>query len=182
MSTLLAGLLSLVGCAPVRPDLPRPAGEIRVAALEGRWTVLESSFPMWLDGKKTDPAFEYKALDGGEGKTLLDDRVTYLEKGKPGSIEGIDTPDPEDPTHLVWRGKGILKLFTSHWYLVLGGASEGWAVIYFSSTIATPEGVDIIARGASLPVETLERIHAAIAAHPVLREKAKGLRPVFVTR
>lgn len=170
--------LSPAGCASPRPDVPRPPGELDIRSLSGTWHVLESTFPMWLEGKKENPAFHYRVLASYEGGLLLDDRVTYLEGGKEKSIEGIDTPDPQDSTHLTWRGKGILKLFTSDWYVVMRAPDDSWAVIYFSSTIATPEGVDIIARTEELPPATLAQIRAAIFADPGLKKRAQGLAPV----
>ena len=165
------------GCATARPDVPRPPDAMDVRALAGTWHVLESTFPMWFEGTKSDPAFTYRVLDDG-GKLLLDDRVTYRDKDRAESIEGIDTPDPSDPTHLTWRGKGILRLFTSDWYVVMRAPDDRWAVIYFSATIATPEGVDIIARSETLPEATLAEIHKAIMADPGLARRAAGLRPV----
>lgn len=170
--------LSPSGCATARPDVPRPPGELDIRKLDGTWHVLESTFPMWLEGKKENPAFHYRVFASYEGGLLLDDTVTYLEGGKEKSIEGVDTPDPQDSSHLTWRGKGILKLFTSDWYVVMRAPDDSWAVIYFSSTLATPEGVDIIARTEALPPEKLAEIRAAILAEPGLRKRAAGLRPV----
>lgn len=180
LSTLTAVVASLAlsGCTPVRPDVPRPAEALDVRALAGTWYVIESTFPMWAEGAKTDPAFHYRVVTDFGGGVLLDDRVTYFEKGSAESIEGIDTPDPRDPSHLTWRGKGLLGLFTSDWYVVRRGPADRWAVIYFSSTVATPEGVDIIARTETLPEATLVEIRAAIRAEPGLARRAAGLRPV----
>lgn len=171
--------LSLTGCATARPNVPRPPGELDVRALAGDWYVLESTFPMWGEGSKTDPAFHYKVIADYEGGLLLDDRVTYFEKGRPEAIEGVDTPDARDSSHLTWRGKGILSLFTSDWYVVMRAPDDRWAVIYFSSTIATPEGVDIIARTETLPEATLAEIRKAIFADPGLARRAAGLKPVL---
>lgn len=170
--------LALPACATPRPDVPRPARALTLHELAGTWYVLESTFPMWAEGTKTDPAFHYRVVADYGGALLLDDRVTYYDKGRPEAIEGIDTPDPADGSHLTWRGKGILRLFTSDWYVVLRAPDDRWAVIYFSSTIATPEGIDIIARTPSLPAETLGELRAAIQADPGLRRRAAGLRPV----
>src|SRR5262245_25152095 len=85
----LAAALSAASaaCATARPNVPRPPGRIDPAELVGVWYVLESNFPMWADGKKTDPAFNYRLLEG-EGGPLLDDLVTYREGGEPKSIAG----------------------------------------------------------------------------------------------
>ena len=180
LSVLALGVLSL-GCASPRPNVPRPTGALDPRRLAGTWYVLESNFPMWADGKKTDPAFRYGILEGEDG-VRLDDRVSYREGGREASIDGIDTPDPRDSSHFTWRGKGLLRLFSSEWYVTLLAPDASWAVIYFSSTIATPEGVDVIARTPSLPAGTMEMIRRAIAEDPALRAKAKGLAPVRRSR
>ncbi len=174
-----------LGCAASsgRPAVPKPSIDVRPEALAGTWYVIESNFPMWGDGKKRDPQFHYRLLLDHDG-LKIDDRVTYVEKGAAESIEGVDTPDPNDASHFTWRGKGILSLFTSEWYVVMTspqGASAGdaWAVIYFSSTLATPEGVDIIARTPSLSKDTLGIVRKAIFDDPLLAPKAKGLKPVL---
>ena len=169
--------LAGAGCATTRPLIPRPSELVQTSELAGTWHVLESTFPMWLEGPKTDPSFTYRVIEGGESPRM-DDLVAYLKDGEPDTIAGIDTQDPEDSSHFTWRGKGLLFLFKSEWYMVMRAVDRSWAVIYFSSTIATPEGVDIIARTPTLPGATLEGIRAAIAADPRLREKATGLRAV----
>ena len=173
-----AALALLVsGCATARPPVPRPPEAISPASLVGTWYVLETTFPMWLEGKKTDPSFTYDLIAGDE-QQRMDDLVRYLDEGEPGSIAGVDTPDPEDSSHFTWRGKGLLFLFKSDWYVVMRAPDRSWAVIYFSSTIATPEGMDIIARAKALPEETLIQIRAAIAADPTLRARLPELKAV----
>ncbi len=169
--------LTATGCATTRPLIPRPPEAIKAADLAGTWHVLESTFPMWLEGPKTDPSFTYRVIEGGES-ARLDDLVAYRKNGEPDTIAGVDTQDPGDSTHFTWRGKGLLFLFKSEWYVVMRAPDRSWAVIYFSSTIATPEGVDIIARTRDLPEATLAGIRAAILGDPQLREKATGLTPV----
>ncbi len=175
LGAALAVLVS--GCAAARPPVPRPPEAISPSELVGTWYVLESTFPMWLEGKKTDPSFTYDLIAGDE-RQRLDDLVRYLDGGEPDSIAGVDTPDPEDSSHFTWRGKGLLFLFKSDWYVVMRAPDRSWAVIYFSSTIATPEGLDIIARTRTLPEETRALIRAAIAADPTLRTKLAELRGV----
>jgi lipocalin len=165
------------GCGATRPPVPRPAQALSPAELAGTWHVLESTFPMWLEGKKTDPTFTYDLIAGDE-RRRMNDLVSYRKEGEPDSIAGVDTPDPEDASHFTWRGKGLLFLFKSEWYVVMRAPDRSWAVIYFSSTIATPEGMDIIARTAALPAETLVEIRAAIEADPTLRRKLAELKAV----
>jgi hypothetical protein len=178
-SLLLGAALALTaaGCATTRPPVPRPPEAVIPAELAGTWYVLESTFPMWLEGQKTDPSFTYRPIEG-DAERRLDDLVRYRNDGEPDSIAGVDTQDPGDSSHFTWRGKGLLFLFKSDWYVVLRAPDRSWAVIYFSSTVATPEGVDIIARTPSLPEATLAQIRAAILGDPTLREKASGLRAV----
>ena len=82
----------------------------------------------------------------------------------------MDTPSGTDTRAWDWRGKGWLKVVSSHWEIVdwcqgKGGEGEGdegeeeWAVIWFEKTIFTPEGIDIFARGKKgLREETVREI------------------------
>lgn len=176
---LLGAALALLvsGCGTTRPPIPRLPEAISPSELAGTWYVLETTFPMWLDGKKTDPSFTYDLIAGDE-QQRMNDLVRYLDEGQPDSIAGVDTPDPEDSSHFTWRGKGLLFLFKSDWYVVMRAPDRSWAVIYFSSTIATPEGMDIIARARTLPEATLIQIRAAIATDPTLRARLAELEAV----
>ncbi len=166
-------LVLLSGCASVPLKVASTPTTLDAAALAGTWHVVATNFPMWTEGKKTKPTFNYGVL--GEGR--LSDVVRYVEDGAPGYIEGVDTQDKETPTHFTWRGTGLLVLFVSAWDLVALDPAGEWAIVYFSSTLATPEGVDIITRRLQPPPEAAL---AVIAADPVLKEKAAGLK-VLVT-
>ena len=93
---------------------------------------------------------------------MLDDLVEYqpLNSDKHKSVEGVDTPDANTPGAYSWRGRGWLKIASSHWQ-VLGYGEEdgGWAVTYFQKTLFTPAGIDVYARRrGALSEELLERI------------------------
>ncbi len=163
-------LLLLTGCASVPLKTASTPATLEAGALAGTWHVVATNFPMWTEGKKTNPTFNYGAM--GEGR--LSDVVRYLDEGgAPGFIEGVDQQDRETPTHFTWRGTGLLGLFVSAWDLVAVDPLGEWAIVYFSSTLATPEGVDIITRRRQPPPDAAL---AAIAADPVLKEKAAGLK------
>lgn len=66
---------------------------------------------------------------------------------QPKSVKGIDTPDGEGAWN--WRGKGLLKIASSHWE-VLGwgerdvlGEKERWVVTWFAPSLFTPAGLDL---------------------------------------
>lgn len=162
---ILCLLLLLCGCATVRPGPPFDA-----AQLAGTWHVVATNFPMWLDGQKTNPTFHYGVL--GDGK--LSDTVRYVEDGAPGFIEGIDT-QLGGGRGFRWRGTGLLVLFVSDWEVAAIDPAGEWAVVSFSKTLATPEGVDVIRRTKGPPPE---EALAAIAADPELKARAEGLKPL----
>jgi hypothetical protein len=176
---LLAPLsLAAAGCgSAAQASLPRLPDRVSLADMDGTWHVVESTFPMWSAGDKANPAFNYAVIQNDE-RTGLIDLVTYREDGKDRVIEGFDTQDPADDRHFTWRGAGVLRLFGSDWYVTLRAPDRSWAVIYFTATLATPEGLDIIARTPDLPPATLGLIHAAIAREPALRARSAGLVPV----
>lgn len=82
------------------------------------------------------------------GLTLLYDEVMseptqWSLLPQPKSIKGINTPDGEGAWN--WRGRGWLKIATSHWE-VLGWGERGddkWAVTWFAPSMFTPAGLDI---------------------------------------
>lgn len=118
---------------------------MKIEALEGKWFVNMSNFPMWLKGDKTSPTFNYTLTKVGDNYILLD-KVTYVKKGKEKSILGFDMPVNEALTEFVWRGKGILRILKSKWQIIHIDSNNQWAIIYFEKTLFTPKGYDVISR------------------------------------
>lgn len=125
--------------------------------LVGTWFICYNNFPMWLKGDKTNPTFNY-TITTHKGEKVLLDEVKYLKKGKEKTITGHDYLDEKDSTAFVWRGKGILGLLKSQWRVALIDPKGQWAVIAFSKTLFTPEGVDIISRIPEVSDSTLSEI------------------------
>ncbi|KAL8681571.1 MAG: hypothetical protein Q9186_002311 [Xanthomendoza sp. 1 TL-2023] len=111
----------------------------------------------------------------------LNDLVRYqtLTSSNFKTIEGVDTASPGGKGgDWDWRGKGWLKVVTSHWE-VLGwgdlppdqkedgeGEAEGnqWAVTYFAKTLFTPWGIDIYSRRKEgVGEEVVKRIREELA-------------------
>lgn len=65
------------------------AQDLKLTDIQGRWYVIQSNFPMWLSGKKTNPTFNYTIMER-KGDTVLLDEVKYLKKGKNKTIVGYD--------------------------------------------------------------------------------------------
>jgi len=121
--------------------------------LPGSWIVAATNFPMWLTGERLSPTFTYELVSSSP--LVFTDVVTYLtaeteqKKSEEKTIVGQDTWRHDE---LVWRGKGLLRFFASHW--TVSGASEDGNVvaIQFSKSLATPSGIDIIIRdGVEVP-------------------------------
>lgn len=170
----LASLAALTGCASLPPDAPR-APSLDAARVAGAWYVLASNFPMWLTGEKRDPLFLYKVNNPGAFPAELDDTVAYVESGRRETIEGTDYQDPNNAAHFTWRGKGILFAFASDWVISAVGPEGRWMVLYFTKTVATPEGVDVIARSPTLSDEDRAAVTKLLAADPFLAPRATGL-------
>ncbi len=164
-------LFSWLGCATVTPlrtvDTPQL---LDARSLEGTWLVEGTTFPMWLDGTKQSPRFRYSNVDGPR----MDDTVSYEKNGVTETIEGVDTQHPTVPTHFTWRGRGVLGLFASEWDVVFIDPRERFAIITFSKTLATPEGLDVIARQKMNDAAWADAL-AHIEATPELRALATGL-------
>ena len=62
---------------------------------------------------------------------------------QPKSIKGIDTPDGDGAWN--WRGRGWLKVASSHWEVLGWGEKDGekWVVTWFAPSLFTPAGLDI---------------------------------------
>ncbi|GAA6041499.1 hypothetical protein JCM8097_001908 [Rhodosporidiobolus ruineniae] len=132
--------------------------------LMGQWFVIASTLPLWKN--KRDVSITYSAIPG-EPATTFDDLVQYRSAtakpdSSPSEVRGIDRLETDvegNGARWKWRGKGFLKIASSHWQLLgfsLGssspipdaaGATEAdWVVTYFSSTLFTPAGLDIYVR------------------------------------
>lgn len=126
--------------------------------LKGSWHVTHSTLPMWK--KNRNVVITYTPLESG----AIDDLVEYfpVNSHKRKTVEGIDKPHADVKGAYNWRGKGWLKIASSHWE-VLGHGEEdgGWVVTFFEKTLFTPAGIDIYARQkGGLSAELIERIKA----------------------
>lgn len=107
--------------------------------LPGTWHIIASTFKMWTSGKKTNPSITYSIIQSYPLR--IHDEVTYQTRNKSKSIVGYDTLDNNQ---FNWRGKGILKLFSSKWDIIY--IDDEVLIINFSATLATPSGMDILLR------------------------------------
>jgi hypothetical protein len=120
------------------------------ALLEGKWYVVATNFPMWLDKKNTDPNFNYTNFREKNGKQIFNDCVMYSKNKSPKKIKGKDKQKYSDELKFSWRGKGLLVLFKSNWRVIASDKEGRWLAIYSTKTLVSPEGVDIIARKKNL--------------------------------
>jgi hypothetical protein len=120
--------------------------------LPGTWIIVATNFPMWLSGERRDPRFVYGVVS--RNPLVLSDNVVYVAgQGKrAGARKHIHGTDTYTKDGFVWRGTGMLKLFTSRWH-VAGASDDGTiAAIHFTKTLGSPAGVDIVVReGAGVP-------------------------------
>jgi hypothetical protein len=170
--------LAASACFPVPPELPTAPRQLDARTLSGEWHVAATNFPMWLDGERCKPRFRYSEVSETRDGVRMDDEVAYVDmaSGEAGGILGFDLQDPDQPAHFTWRGDGILGLFTSEWYVARLSDDGAWAIIYFTSTPATPEGVDVLIRGPEPAEATRRAALEALREDPFLREKSSGLQ------
>jgi hypothetical protein len=116
--------------------------------LQGTWSVTHSTLPMWRKAKNVRITYKIIPPTDPSGPTLLDDVVSSEPTERtllpqPKSIRGVDTPDGEGAWN--WRGRGWLKIASSHWELLGWGqrGDEKWVVTWFAPSMFTPAGVDI---------------------------------------
>lgn len=119
------------------------------AILPGSWNVRSTNFPMWLNKERLSPRFTYTLLK--ESPLTLTDDVSYFTTD---NVEKhVLGTDRLAGAGFVWRGKGLLKPFSSRWQVI--GANEDATVlaIRFDKTLGTPAGIDIIVRDGKDPDE-----------------------------
>jgi hypothetical protein len=157
--------------------------------LERQWTVTHSTLPMWRKAKNV--RITYKVLKDGK----LDDLVESVPTEKtwlpqPKAIHGVDTPSSSGVCAWDWRGKGLLKIASSHWEVLgwgeseAGGKSERWVVTWFEKSMFTPEGVDVYcdAKGGiseELYAEVLRSLEA-LDAKVTVESVKRDMKSIFI--
>lgn len=137
------------------------------------WHVTHSSLPMWKSKRnvqiKYTPLPPSKPELSQENTDRIDDIVSYqsLDTPKLQTVEGIDKASSTTGGEWDWRGKGWLKIASSHWEILAWGEEEvthnKWVVTCFAKTLFTPAGVDLYSRDSSgLTVETVDAIKHAL--------------------
>ena len=148
--------------------------------LSGTWFIISSNFPMWLDGTKTNPTFNYTVAEKN-GKTFLIDEVKYTKNGKTKTINGFDYLNPKNDKAFTWQGKGFLAIAKSRWEIKLIDENNQWAVIWFSKTLFTPEGVDIISKNKQLNESVMKEIKTKMLAVSILKKHIGSLVNLPIT-
>lgn len=150
---------------------------LRGSDLLGTWHIMQTTFPMWRSGKNTQPTLNYRPIAGADD-SQLEDLVLYRKRGQPKQIRGVDIQDPSLSCHFTWRGRGLLALLTSEWYVVdfvRDSAGEGVMAIYFSKTLFTPAGMDIAATSARPRAEAIAACIDRVRASATLRPHVDAL-------
>ncbi|KAK4945704.1 hypothetical protein LTR10_015052 [Elasticomyces elasticus] len=132
---------------PPSPEIGSKADFVppTISFLQGKWHITHSTLPMWKSNRNV--TVTYNPLPNNA--EVLDDLVEYqpLKSNKQKKLEGYDTPDAGVSASYSWRGRGWMKLITSHWQVLgYGDEDDGWIVTYFSKTLFTPAGLDIYSR------------------------------------
>ena len=125
--------------------------------LIGTWFIVSSDAPVWLKGDRTLPATTYTLVDK-KGVYKLLDETKFVKNGKHKIIAGYDYGKCDNDSSFLWRGNGALFFVTSKWRVCIQDKAGQWAVIAYSKTLFTPEGVDIISRKAYLDPATIREI------------------------
>ncbi|KAI1740977.1 hypothetical protein F4680DRAFT_77066 [Xylaria scruposa] len=141
------------------------------------WTVTHSTLSMWRSAQNvriTYTPHDRSSPSDSNSPTVNDNIVEYEKKnGKGGvkSVLGTEKPDPMVPGAWNWRGKGWLKIASSHWQILGWGERplpggegvERWVVTWFAPTLFTDEGIDLYSdRKEGLSKETADDIIKAL--------------------
>ncbi|PHK49040.1 hypothetical protein BTJ66_10475 [Staphylococcus edaphicus] len=140
--------------------------------MPGKWYIIGSTFKMWTSGKKTNPSITYSILNSDPLKIL--DKVQYQSKGKTKSIVGYDTLKKG---LFIWRGKGMLKPFTSEWETLY--IDSDILIIKFSSTLVTPSGLDVLLRDRQNAATYKKQLHAHPTSFNLKSETVQELKWLY---
>lgn len=121
-------------------------------SLPGIWRISATNLPMWVNGSRRDPTFEYALVS--ETPLTLDDQVHYTdEHGRRRTISGTDRWVGD---HFVWRGVGSHRFVRSSWRVA--SLQEDVLVVHFEKSRVTPAGTDIAVRVGTEHPELRRRI------------------------
>jgi hypothetical protein len=148
---------------------------ITLEDIEGQWYIHATNFPMWKSKSKSQQSFTYTLKTKKNGEKYFLDQVRYHQKKSKRTITGYDYQNKTHPNKFTWKGKGILFFAKSKWQFDIMAVDKSWAVISFSKTAFTKQGVDVISREQTISEETMNEITDAIYNHETLRSKAKNL-------
>ena len=140
--------------AQAPPDFQLPT----IPWLMEEWHVTHSTLPMWKG--KRNVRIKYTPLEPSspsvakDNTDRIDDIVTSqsLKSDKVSTINGIDKAAGSGETRgeWDWRGKGWLKIASSHWEVLGWGEEEGtgnkWVMTMFAKTLFTPAGIDLYSK------------------------------------
>lgn len=150
-------MLDTVEPDTIRDDLP------------GTWHISATNFPMWVNGTRRDPAFEYSLR--ADDPLTLDDQVHYTDdRGRQRTITGVDRWAGD---HFVWRGAGVLGMVRSRWSVA--SLSDDVLVIHFEKSRVTPAGTDVAIRAGTEHPELRRRIAANAAGFGLTLEQFASL-------
>ena len=129
-------------------QLPRVENPV---LLHGAWHVHRTTLPMWLHADdKFAPTLNYGPLVPPVATKMTDTVIYHKRDGSVSDIRGENVQDVSCSAHFTWRGYGLLRFITSEWYFLHVDHDAGVDVIYFTSTLFTPEGMDVVSRAGPL--------------------------------
>lgn len=137
------------------------------------WSVTHSTLPLWND--KRNVRIQYTPLEPSspsiptDQTDRIDDLVSYqtFDSEKVSTVKGVDKAAGNSRGEWDWRGKGWLKIASSHWEVLGWGEEEEtgnkWVVTMFAKTLFTPAGIDIYSKDAAgVKDDTLAQIKSAL--------------------
>lgn len=137
---------------PLQPDFKPPP----IDWLSGTWHLTHSTLSMWKSNRNNTITYTVMHNPSTQSpSTKLEDTTCFqaLKSSKTTTINGISTAREGDTSVWDWRGKGWLKIATSH-FEILGhgdiaeedGGPGQWFVTYFTATLFTNSGISIFER------------------------------------
>ncbi|KAF2746812.1 hypothetical protein M011DRAFT_468103 [Sporormia fimetaria CBS 119925] len=110
----------------------------------GTWRLLRTSNTFWSDKARVRNIYT----------PTQDDAFTYHTKPASNNhekrMQGKNTPVEGSPGEFMWKGNGLMRLFTARWEILGFGEMEGeggsWMVTWQKETVFTKAAVNIAVR------------------------------------
>ncbi|MGV8876139.1 MAG: hypothetical protein ACOH1K_01370 [Rhodoglobus sp.] len=117
------------------------------AKLPGSWSVAATNSPLWIDGTRHNPQFDFDLMsgdgtgDGGE-ELAFGDTVSFSTTA--GEKRSIVSTSRLNGDEFIRRGRGVRKVLPSRWRVIGASTDFDIVVIRVAHSFLTPGAIDVL--------------------------------------